>query len=73
MTNNKYNNNSIQILKIFVYGIVSPIIISIGIYYTLNVGLKNSLKEVGKEVLTDILENSIKKCIKESFSFKKIE
>jgi len=72
MTNNK-NSNFIQILKIFVYGIVSPTIISIGIYWTFNIGLKDSLKEVGKEVLSETFENTIKKCLKESFSFKKIE
>lgn len=70
MSSNK-NNNYIQILKIFVYGIISPIIISIGIYWTFNVGLKDSLKEIGKEVLSETIENTIKKSIKESFSLKK--
>jgi hypothetical protein len=67
------SNNSVQILKIFVYGIVSPLIISVGIYYTFNVGFKNLIKDAFNEVLTSVLENSIKKCLRETFNLKKIK
>jgi hypothetical protein len=41
----KTNNNFINYVKIFVYGIVTPSIITFGIYYTFKIAVKDALKE----------------------------
>ena len=63
-----YYKYLVEYVKIFTYGIICPTIISLGIYYTFNVGLKQSLKEIGKEVINETIENTIKKSIRETFN-----
>jgi hypothetical protein len=65
------NNNKIKYLKIFVYGIVFPSIISFGFYYTMTTIIKNNkdiFKESLKEMLKESFNNTINKNIKEIFS-----
>ena len=67
---NKYkfqNSIFLSIFKILVYGIISPSIISFGIYYTFVIGAKESIKEGLKEALIEIFDKSISKNLKEAF------
>jgi len=67
------NNNDdykIKYLKIFIYGIVFPSIISFGFYYTMTTVIKNNkdvFKELLKESLKESFNEAINKNIKEIF------
>ena len=68
--NNNENQNKISLLsaiKIFVYGIISPSIITFGIYYTFTIGIKYSIKNIIKEAITESFDISLTKNMKEIF------
>lgn len=53
---NNNNENKLTLLtatKIFVYGIISPSIITFGLYYTLTFGIKYSIKNIIKDAISE--------------------
>lgn len=60
--NNSKHNNIISYLKIFIYGIIAPSIISFTFYYTFSTAIKQALKES----INETFNKSISKKIKES-------
>lgn len=81
LKNNNYESNKKNItndkfylscLKILVYGVITPSIISFGIYYTFTIGIKHSIKNIVKEAINESIDLSFGKLnFKEIF--KKIE
>jgi len=71
--NNSKSNNLISYLKILVYGIITPSIISFGIYYTFSSAIKIALKEALTETFDKSLGKKIKEVVEKSFinNFKK--
>ena len=61
-------NNIIIYLKIFVYGIITPSIISFAFYYTFSTAIKIAIKEA----LIETFDKSLKKNL-ELFLLKKIK
>jgi high-affinity Fe2+/Pb2+ permease len=60
------NQNYYKYIQIFVYGVITPSIICVGIYYTFTNAFKESLKSALKDALQETIDNSIKKHIKET-------
>lgn len=71
MANKDNFNNQIYFIswcKIIVYGIVTPSIITFGIYYTFTIAAKEYIKYAIKEVLVESIDKSISKNFKELVS-----
>jgi hypothetical protein len=66
MKDNKKNNTFLEYFKVFIYGVVTPAILSYGFYYTFSEAVKTSVKEA----LIETLNISIKTHIKNRFDKK---
>ncbi len=67
MTDKTYPNKShtISWCKLFVYGIITPSIITFGIYYTFTIAAKEYIKYAIKEVLAESIDKAISKNLKD--------